>query len=432
MKTEALYRLFLETSGACTDTRNIVSNSMFFALKGANFNANAFAAEAISKGSRYAVVDEESYATAENIILVENVLQSLQELANYHRRQFKIPVIGLTGSNGKTTTKELLVQVLKQKYKVHATTGNFNNHIGVPLTLLAMPAQTEIAVIEMGANNLTDIAELSAIAEPGFGLITNIGRAHLEGFGSYEGVIIAKGQLYDHIRKVGGKIFINADDKVLTRIGDGIDSYTYATDSESAMVRGKSGPGSLMLTFEWSTKDYHSGLVQTNLTGDYNLPNLLAAAAIGTYFGVEPAKISNALAQFQPDNNRSQIQKSERNTLILDAYNANPTSTEKALRSFAVINNPNKFFILGDMLELGDATESDHQMIVQLAEKLNLNGLFVGEHYQNAVEKSQLPFKCFKNTSQAETHLKQLNLSNHLILIKGSRGIKLETLVGLL
>jgi UDP-N-acetylmuramoyl-tripeptide--D-alanyl-D-alanine ligase len=432
MNTEALYRLFLETSGACTDTRNIVSNSMFFALKGANFNANAFAAEAISKGSRYAVVDEAVYATAENIILVENVLQSLQQLANYHRRQFKIPVIGLTGSNGKTTTKELLVQVLKQKYKVHATTGNFNNHIGVPLTLLAMPANAEIAVIEMGANNLTDIADLSAIAEPDFGLITNIGRAHLEGFGSYEGVITAKGQLYDHIRKVGGKIFINADDKVLTRIGDGIESYSYGIESESVIVRGKSGPGSLMLTFEWSTKDYHSGLVQTNLTGDYNLPNLLAAAAIGTYFGVEPTKISNALAQYQPDNNRSQIQKSERNTLILDAYNANPTSTEKALRSFAVINDPNKYFILGDMLELGDAAESDHQMIVQLAEKLNLNGLFVGENYEHAVAKSKLPFQCFKNTSEAEVHLKQLNLSNFLILIKGSRGIKLETLVGLL
>jgi len=432
MKTEALYRLFLETSGTCTDTRNILHNSMFFALKGANFNANAFAAEAISKGSRYAVVDEAAYATSDNVIVVGNVLHTLQQLANYHRKQFNIPVIGLTGSNGKTSTKELIVQVLKQKFKVHATQGNFNNHIGVPLTLLAMPAETEIAVIEMGANNLTDIAELSAIAEPDYGLITNIGRAHLEGFGSYEGVITAKGQLYDHIRKTGGKIFINADDKVLTRIGDGIVSYSYAIESESAIVRGKTGPGSLMLSFEWSTKDFHSGLIQTNMTGDYNLPNFLAAAAIGTYFGVEPTKISTALALYQPDNNRSQIHKSGKNTLILDAYNANPTSTEKAIRSFAAIDEPHKFFILGDMLELGDAAANDHLSIVQLAEKLNLKGLFVGEHYERAVAESKLPYQSFKNTSEAETYLGQLNLSNHLILIKGSRGIKLEKLVGLL
>lgn len=432
MKTEALYHQFLETSGACTDTRNIVANSMFFALKGANFNANAFAAEAIAKGSRFAVVDEEEYVTTENVILVENVLQALQQLANHHRNQFNIPLIGLTGSNGKTSTKELLVQVLKQKFKVHATQGNFNNHIGVPLTLLSMPAETEIAVIEMGANNLTDIAELSVIAEPDYGLITNIGRAHLEGFGSYEGVIKAKGQLYEHIRKSGGRIFLNADDPVLGNIAKGIEAFTYATNNDSSQIKGNSNPGSLFMAFEWSTKNYQSGLIQTNMTGDYNLPNFLAAAAIATYFGVEPKKISIALAEYQPDNNRSQIQKSEKNTLILDAYNANPTSTEKAMRSFTAIDETNKFFILGDMLELGKEAPKDHLSIIQLADKLNLKGIFIGENYEKAIAESKLPFKSFKNTNQAENYLSKLNLSNHLILIKGSRGIKLETLVGLL
>lgn len=429
MKIEALYELFLLTSGVCTDTRNIVSNSMFFALKGANFNANAFASEAITKGSRYAVVDEETFANSENIILVENVQQTLQQLANHHRNQFNIPVIGLTGSNGKTSTKELLVQVLKQKFKVHATQGNFNNHIGVPLTLLAMPAQTEVAVIEMGANNLTDIAELCEIANPNYGLITNIGRAHLEGFGSYEGVIKAKGQLYDHIRKTGGKIFLNADDPVLTNIAQGIEAFTYTTTNDWSAIKGKSSPGSLFMAFEWSTKDYQSGIIKTHMTGDYNLPNFLAAATIGTYFKVEPAKISNALSQYQPDNNRSQIQKSEKNTLILDAYNANPTSTEKALRSFAAIVEHNKYFILGDMLELGDAAETDHLLIVHLTEKLGINGVFVGENYRQAVTKSKLGFKTFANTIEAKEYLSEINLSDHLILIKGSRGIKLETLV---
>jgi UDP-N-acetylmuramoyl-tripeptide--D-alanyl-D-alanine ligase len=428
MNIESLYALFLTCSGVCTDTRNITENSMFFALKGANFDANTFAHEALTKGSKYAVIDNAAYSNHPNVILVDNALSTIQQLAGHHRMAINAPVIALTGSNGKTTTKELITQVLKEKYRVHATKGNLNNHIGVPLTLLAMPADTEIAVVEMGANGPNDIAELCEIAHPDFGLITNIGKAHLEGFGDFNGVLRAKGQLYDYIRKTGGQLFINMDDAVLAGIAHNIPVNSYGITSDAA-ITGKKGPASLFLSFEWTDGIYESGLIQTQLTGDYNLPNFLAAAAIGNYFGVPANKISSALAAYTPDNNRSQIQKSEQNTLILDAYNANPTSTEKALRSFAAIDAPNKFFILGDMLELGTESHREHLAIVQLAYNLKIDGVFVGKLYRAALHEAKLPFKSFENVSEMPDYLGKLHLKEHLILIKGSRGIKLETLV---
>jgi len=428
MNIESLYALFLQCTGVCTDTRNITENSMFFALKGANFDANTFAYEALSKGSKYAIIDNATFANHPNVILVDNALSTMQQLASYHRMTINAPVIALTGSNGKTTTKELITQVLKEKYRVHATKGNLNNHIGVPLTLLAMPADTEIAVVEMGANGPNDIAELCEIAHPDYGLITNIGKAHLEGFGSFNGVLRAKGQLYDYIRKTGGRVFINKDDSVLLGISQDIPVFSYGVTSDAA-ITGKKGPASMFLSFEWTDGKFQSGLVQTQLTGDYNLPNFLVAVAIGTYFGVPADKISSALAAYTPDNNRSQIQKSERNTLILDAYNANPTSTEKALSSFAAIDAPNKFFILGDMLELGSESHREHLAIVQLADNLKLKGAFVGKLYRDVLHEVKLPFKSFENASEMPDYLGKLGLKDHLILIKGSRGIKLETLV---
>jgi UDP-N-acetylmuramoyl-tripeptide--D-alanyl-D-alanine ligase len=331
---DTLHTRFLECSGACTDTRNITPGSLFFALKGPNFNANAFSGEALAKGSRYAVVDDPTVVKDERFLLVPDVLQALQDLARHHRRTFNIPVIGITGTNGKTTTKELVHAVLSAERPTLATSGNLNNHIGVPLTLLRMNAEHRIAIIEMGANKVGDIAELVAIAEPTHGLITNIGRAHLEGFGSYEGVITAKSEMYGFLGGHNGTLFVNADDALLMKKSAGMKRVTYGR-SAGADTSGdtvSSGPFMAMVFAGRDEEAYH---VTTQLIGDYNLPNALAAVAIGQYFGVPDQRVAEALTAYAPSNSRSEFRDTGRNQLVMDAYNANPTSMAAALRNFA-------------------------------------------------------------------------------------------------
>lgn len=429
-----LYTMYREVDQkVCTDTRNIIPGSIFFALKGANFNGNTFAPEAIAQGCRYAIVDEPVDNAPSTVIRVENVLKTLQELATHHRRQFKIPIIGLTGSNGKTTTKELMAAVLSRKYKVHATKGNLNNHIGVPLTLLAMREDTEIAIIEMGANGPNDIGELCEIAEPEFGLITNIGRAHLEGFGGVDGVIRAKGQLFDYLRKHHGKVFVHASDYTVVKMAEGLSCYSYSSDANKGEISGRLSPGKLFVTFNWKGKSNEENFVQTKLTGGYNLPNLLAAVAVGNFFDVNAADINAGLEHYVPRNNRSQVQKTADNTLIMDAYNANPSSVEKALTDFASLSfDGEKLAILGDMLELGTESEKEHNAILQLAVERNIPLALVGKAYKAAVKSSLNNFSAFENVDQAAEYFTQHKPVNKLILIKGSRGIQLEKLIDVL
>ena len=355
MDISTLYKCFTECSGVTTDSRNCPEGSMFIALKGETFNGNAFAAQALEKGCRYAVVDEEQYA-GENphILLVDNCLRTLQELANFHRRTLDTRIIGITGTNGKTTTKELIAAVLQKKYRILYTLGNLNNHIGVPLTLLRLTPDDELAVIEMGANHPGEIKTLSAIVEPDYGIITNVGKAHLEGFGSFEGVIKTKGELYEHLR-YGGEhtIFIDRDNEHLNKISKGLTCITYGTEDEAELyVSGKAGICAPFLTFEWRHEDRRHK-VSTHLIGSYNLKNALAAIAIGRFFNVSEKDISKALEEYIPHNNRSQLTPTADNNLIVDAYNANPTSMMAALENFRRMEVLHKMVILGDMKELG-------------------------------------------------------------------------------
>ena len=328
MKIEELYQLFLSAEGICTDTRNIVPGSIFFALKGANFNGNEYASKAIVEGCVAAIIDEEEYS-GENIYCVNDVLTALQELALFHRRKFDIPIIGITGSNGKTTTKELIGAVLEKKYNLLYTLGNLNNHLGVPFTLLRLNKSHEMAIIEMGANKPGDIKELSEIAEPTHGIITNIGAAHIEGFGSIDGVIKTKTELYRNIAENSGELFYNADDTVLIEnLPRGIKTTTYSINA-SSVIQGKVSSLNPYLNFEWSKKGLDIQKVESQLVGAYNLPNFLAAICIGDYFGVPTDLINTALSEYAPSNNRSQITKTDKNTLVVDCYNANATSIMK-------------------------------------------------------------------------------------------------------
>lgn len=433
MDINSIYQLFRESNGVCTDTRNILENSLFFALKGDNFNGNEFAVKAIEKGCNYAVVDDPKLEH-ERAILVDNVLDTLQELARIHRRSFSIPVIGLTGSNGKTTSKELMSAVLSKKYRCHATSGNLNNHIGVPLTLLSMPDDTDIAIIEMGANQPNDIGELCLIAEPNYGLITNIGRAHLEGFGSVEGIVRAKGQLFDYLRQHGGQVFVHGNDAQVMKMAEGLQAYTYSTDRSPADVSGKLAAKDLHVEFEWQQTNNKNHRVNTQLSGSYNLPNLMAAVAVGLHFEVAGEEINKALSEYQPSNNRSQIKKSEFNTLILDAYNANPTSVALALRDFSAlpVANEKKLAILGDMLELGKESKSDHEKILLQLKKSGIQALLVGSEFTQVAKTVDPGLRTFKDAHAAAEYLRKESPKGFHILIKGSRGIRLEQLVDLL
>ena len=424
MNIELLHELFLKHSQITTDSRNCPEGSIFFALKGINFNGNEYAGKAIEKGCSYAIVDEEKYADeSQNIILVDDSLKTLQKLANYHRNKFKIPVIGITGTNGKTTTKELVTAVLKQEYNILSTTGNLNNHIGVPLTLLKLTKEHELAIIEMGANHVGEIRTLAKIANPNFGLITNVGKAHLEGFGSFENIIKTKGELYEYIRACKeGKIFIDHDNPVLNEISEGITKIEYGKEEESFVV-GKIVSNDPYLSLIWRFSQ-NSHVVHTKLIGDYNLSNVLAAITIGKYFGVKSSLVCKALEEYTPTNNRSQFKKTAKNYLIVDAYNANPTSMLAALTNFSNMTVNKKVLILGDMKELGENSLIEHQKIADFIKDKQFDSVFlIGETFC----KTENLYQRFQNLEEFREYLSENTpLNDSYILIKGSRGIQLE------
>lgn len=426
---EELYSLFLSSTGPETDTRKITPGCLFFCLKGINFDGNQFAAQAIEKGAAAVVIDNPKYAIDGKTKLVEDVLSTLQQLAKHHRRQFEIPVIGITGSNGKTTSKELIGAVLETQLNVHYTHGNLNNHIGVPLTLLKLRKEHAIAVIEMGANKPGNIKELAEIAEPTHGIITNIGRAHLEGFKNLEGVIRTKSELYDFIQSVNGELFIHSDDAILTNaLPASVRTHTYGNNGEVSGELVKLNP---FVEMTWKFGEYASPLLTTRLVGQYNFINFLAAIRIGLHFGVSPENCNRAIEGYTPSNNRSQVTKTKRNTLIVDCYNANPTSMRSAIDSFALIDHYPKVFILGDMREMGADAEMVHEEIVQLTIAHRLSGFFVGEEFLKW--KHMHPQALFlKSTGPLMSHLEQSPPEGLLILLKGSRGVQLENLLPLL
>ena len=424
---DEIYSIFLINRLVSTDSRHIEPGCLFFALKGDTFDGNTYADFALNVGAAYAVIDDATYENQQTL-LVDNVLQTLQQLSQLHRRKFDIPVVAITGSNGKTTTKELVNAVLSQQFKVTATKGNLNNHIGVPLTLLGITAETQIAIIEMGANHQGEIETLCQIAEPTHGLITNIGRAHLGGFGGFEGVIKAKSELYCWLRKSGGKAFVNADNSLLTELSSGIDSEYYGTLTDSG-TRGVIGKNSETLEFDWIRKN-DSIYVQTNLVGKYNFENVLAAIAVGTFFKVSADTIKSAIQSYSPSNSRSQALKTARNSIILDAYNANPTSMQMAIENFRHTIAAHKIAILGDMLELGSESPEEHKAIVTLAEESGFdNCIFVGPDFYEVAHNR---FPCFLNSELAREWLLLQNFTGCTILVKGSRGIKMENVVSAL
>lgn len=432
--TEALYTLFKSSKGVCTDTRKLSPGSIFFALSGPSFNGNTFAAQALEGGCSYAVVDQVAFATNDRTLLVSDALLALQQLARHHRRMCNAQIIGVTGSNGKTTTKELLAAVLQKKFRTIATSGNLNNQIGVPLTLLSMPVDTEIAVIEMGASKPGDIQELVEIAEPDYGLITNIGKAHLEGMGGYEGVVKTKTELYDFIRSNGGKVFVNANHPVFLERAAGM-HYVAFGDSEKGFVQGQFVDSNPFVRFRWSktedAKPESTALVETHIMGYYNYENLLAAATVGAWFGVSASDINEALQSYIPENNRSQWIETGKNLLILDAYNANPTSMEAALTNFKTMDRKGKILILGKMMELGDGWEAEHHRIAELASQTGAEAVYlVGDLYSKAgVSKAT---QVFEQVEDAMEYFTKNPLTGKCILVKGSRSNKLELLRPLL
>ncbi len=421
MTIEQIHQLFTNSEGVSTDTRTINQNSIFFALKGENFNGNKFAIKAIEEGANYSIIDEKEFNTHPKCILVEDVLKTLQELANYHRRKFNIPVLGITGSNGKTTNKELIGAILSKKFNLLMTQGNLNNHIGVPLTLLQLNDKHRFAIIEMGASKPRDIKELSEISEPTHGLITNIGAAHVEGFGSLLGVINTKKELYENISKSNGVLFYNNDDEILKNVlPSNTENNSYGT--KEGTITGELKGLTPFVQFRWNFKStYSSPIITTNLVGKYNFINLLAAACIGKYFKVDNDKICKALENYTPTNNRSQITEIGSNTYIVDCYNANPTSMLAALESFVEVTHPNKVAVIGDMLELGNYSEDEHQKIMDYLADKKIKTLLVGPEFKKTKNDS-ITF----NTVDEFTSSKESKIENSLILLKGSRGIKLE------
>lgn len=426
MEIEELYNRFTECNGLTTDSRHCPEGSMFLALKGETFNGNAFAAQSLAQGCRYAVVDEPQYASPENprIILMDNCLETLQKLANYHRRRLGTRMIGVTGTNGKTTTKELIATVLGEKFKVLYTQGNFNNHIGVPLTLLRLKPEHEMAVIEMGANHPGEIKTLVHIAEPDYGIITNVGKAHLQGFGSFEGVIRTKGELYDFLREKGNAtIFIQNENPYLNKIAAGLTCVRYG-QTPGLDVTGKVVACSPFLHFSWTAEGI-SHDVQTHLIGAYNLDNSLAAVAIGRYFGVEDTKICHALSSYVPQNNRSQLVHTASNTLIVDAYNANPTSMMAALENFRQMEAAHKVAILGDMKELGEGSHEEHQKVVDFLKECGFERvMLVGPEFGGTASS----FEHYKDVKEVEALLAAHPLQGCCILVKGSNSMKLSEL----
>lgn len=418
MKISDLHIKYKQSSGISIDSRSISKGQMFFALKGPNFDGHQYITKAIASGASYAIIDDEKYSKNPHTILVSNVEKALQDLARYHRSTLTIPIIGLTGSNGKTTTKELLASVLNQKYNVFATKGNLNNHLGVPLSILSISNKHNIAIIEMGANHLGEIKFLSEICMPNYGLITNIGKAHLEGFGSIEGVKKAKTELFDYLRKVEGLIFFNSSDKKLQE----------SISKEDNVISYKSSEIKIENSFPHLTIEYKKSKYSVNLSGEYNATNMVAAITIGEHFGLETAQIKKGLIEYTPSNNRSEIRQTEKNILILDAYNANPSSMKVSVDNINKADAKNKTLIIGHMLELGEDSIEEHKDLIDYITKLRFENVFlIGTEFKDI----KIPdhFYYFEDTSTFEKHLIQQPIEDNTILLKGSRGIALEKLI---
>lgn len=431
MTLEQFYKIFLQHPIISTDTRKIEKGCLFFALKGERFNANTFAEQAIEQGAAYVVIDEAAFKKSDKFILVDDVLSFLQNLAKHHRQQLQIPVIAIVGSNGKTTTKELIHSVLSEKFVTLSTPGNFNNHIGLPLTLLMIKPEHQMAVIEMGANHLGENAFLCEIAEPNFGLITNNGKDHLEGFGSIEGVAKSNSELYYYLLKNKGLAFVNAHDEWLLRMATRLENKkTYSGNFKGKEISADYAAFASQLQPNIEFNIQQSSNITSHLSGDYNFDNIMAAVALGLYFGMTEEEIKRGVEKYQPKNNRSQIIKTDKNTIYMDAYNANPSSMELALKNTAMMSNPNKVFVLGDMFELGAYAEAEHKNIIQLCKQLNLeNVMLVGSEFKKYNTSNYL---CFETTQEAKEYISKTPLQDSFVFIKGSRGMKLETLLEVL
>ena len=418
MNTEQLHQVFLSSSGICTDTRKVEDKNIFFAIKGANFDGNSFAEEALQKGCSFAVIDNFEQKKDDRYIVVKNVLDTLQELARYHREKLNCPVIGITGTNGKTTTKELILAVLSSQFKTIATKGNLNNHIGVPLTLLSTPLDTELLIVEMGANHQGEISQLCKIASPDYGIITNIGKAHLEGFGGYDGVIKAKSELYQYIEKKEGWVFVNEKDELLLSLSENINRIAYGENCAISSCN------------PFVTLEYKQHIISSKMVGKYNYDNIVAACCIGEYFGITSKNYKNSIESYQPTNNRSQVEKTQRgNTLILDAYNANPSSMLASINAFKELEGTKKTVILGDMLELGDDSIKEHQEIIDHLKQSDIFTIYlVGSEFQ----KTKHNYLCFNSVKELGHYLEKNALSENSILLKGSRKLQLEKLKAIL
>lgn len=426
MEIKELYQLFLQSKGVTTDSRKVERGQIYFALKGNSFNGNTFASKAIEQGAAYSIIDEYEFNKKEKCILVDNVLNTLQQLANYHLKQVNPKsIIAITGSNGKTTTKELVHAVLATTFKTHYTKGNLNNHIGIPLTLLDMATDTEIAVIEMGANHQKEIASYCNYVEPTHGIITNCGKAHLEGFGGIEGIRKGKGELYDYLKVQNGLVFVNGDDIILLEMLQlrNIDSIISYGNKIENKYHSKILTDNPFLKIQFEDVEINS-----NLFGSYNYSNIMCAIAVGKYFGVSNLQIKNAISTYHPENARSQVIEKNGYELILDAYNANPTSMQHALESFAKSSDKQKIVILGDMFELGEDAEKEHQFIASLCEQFHFNQIvLVGREFCKT-KTSDAVLK-FQTTAETQNWFIQQNFSDTVILLKGSRSMKMENII---
>ena len=425
--TNTLHSLFLKYPVVSTDTRKIEPNSIFFALKGENFDANTFTKEALEKGAKYVVIDNKDYFIDERTLLVENSLVALQELAKFHRLYLGLPIIALTGSNGKTTTKELIHAVLSKKFNTIATIGNLNNHIGVPLTLLRLTKDTEIGIVEMGANHQKEIEFLCKIAQPDYGYITNFGKAHLEGFGGVEGVIKGKSEMYDYLKNNKKLIFVNLDDTIQNQKSESLKRYSFAVNTSQPDVKITAVEANPMVKIT-----YNNSIINSHLIGIYNANNINAAITIGNYFKVSDEQIKEAIENYIPENNRSQLIQKNNNEIILDAYNANPSSMTAAIANFIQLEKENKIAILGDMFELGEKSLEEHKKIIALLEnETSITTYFIGkDFFKNQIHNTHMSF--FEDFESFSVFLKTNLPNNNLILIKGSRGMALEKTLDLI
>jgi len=427
MNIEKIHQLFLKFQTVCTDTRKIEPNCIFFCLKGDNFDANSFADEALNKGAAFVIIDNGKFYQDEKTILVTDVLKTLQELANFHRNFLELPIIALTGSNGKTTSKELIQVVLSKKFTAKATIGNLNNHIGVPLTLLSFDESTEIGIVEMGANHQKEIEFLCKIAQPDYGYITNFGKAHLEGFGGIEGVIKGKSELYDFLKESKKMAFVNLDDDIQKNKTAKIKRYTFSTKDKNANIILPS-----IESDEFAKTKLENLIITSNLVGNYNVTNINAAITIGKYFEIDNILIKEAIEEYIPSNNRSQLIQLKGNEIILDCYNANPSSMQVAIDNFLNLNKKNKWLILGDMFELGEESVKEHAQIVNLLKNIgNHQVSFIGERFfEHQIEAKNLHF--YKSYDEFASSSKNKNIQNKCLLIKGSRGMALERILNLI